>query len=251
MSRTANLVDIRELGNLDESAPRSLTSKICAQLRHDIVTCNLRPDAKLRIADLQERFSVSLSAIREALSRLTSEGYVVAIDQRGFRVAPVSLKDLTDLMRTRVQIESIALTQSIALGDIAWEARLAAAFHTLSRLPRSDPGQPNVMSDIWANAHGSFHRALIDACESPYLLQFRDVLYGQSERYRRLTVNVEPGRDVMTEHELIMKYTLNRDHKKAVSVLEAHFGETARILITHFREAPSVGASGKLKNQLR
>lgn len=217
---------------------RSLTSRVYGQLRRDIITCVLRPGVKLRINDLQIRFDVSLSAIREALSRLASDGLVVAADQRGFRVSPVSLADLNDVMRTRVQIECLALQQSIKLGDLDWEARVAATYYRLSRLPRASGSHPEMMSDDWADAHGAFHRSLVEACQSPWLLNFRDTLYEQTERYRRLTVNLEPARDVLTEHEALMAATLARQADKAASVLEEHLGLTAQILVSYFKANP-------------
>lgn len=44
------------------------------------------------------------------------------------------------------------------------------------------------VSDGWAAAHGAFHLALVSACDSPWLLRLRALLYAQSERYRRLSV---------------------------------------------------------------
>src|SRR5712672_2028195 len=71
-------------------------------LRADILACRLRPGVKLQINLLAEDLGVSLSGVREALSKLSAEGLVVAEPQRGFRVAPVSLEDLGDLTMTRI-----------------------------------------------------------------------------------------------------------------------------------------------------
>ena len=73
----------------DGQPVRSLTSAVFAQLRAEILSCRLKPGEKLLIAGLAQRFSVSLSAVREALSRLAAEDLVQAEDQRGFRVSPV------------------------------------------------------------------------------------------------------------------------------------------------------------------
>src|SRR5690349_6839687 len=65
----------------------NLTQRAYEELRADILSCRIPPGAKLKIQDLCTKFSVSLGAIREALSRLTSEGLVTAEPQRGFRAA--------------------------------------------------------------------------------------------------------------------------------------------------------------------
>ena len=88
---------------------------------------------KLHIAGLAKQFSVSLAAVREALSRLVADGLVQASDQRGFRVSPVSLADLDDVTQTRIDIEGLALRRSIERGDQAWLASVKSAFAATCR----------------------------------------------------------------------------------------------------------------------
>ena len=94
--------------SLTEDRPRSLTSAVQERLRTDILSTRLLPGQKLHIAGLAKQFSVSLAAVREALSRLVADGLVQASDQRGFRVSPVSPADLRDVTQTRVDIEGLA-----------------------------------------------------------------------------------------------------------------------------------------------
>ena len=51
-------------------------------------------------------------------SRLSAEGLVVAEPQRGFKVAPVSLEDLADLTKARIEIETLCITNSIEAGGV-------------------------------------------------------------------------------------------------------------------------------------
>ncbi len=97
--------------------PPSLTETVYETLRAEILACRLLPGRKLKIRELCGRFGVSLGAVREALSRLTAEGLVVAETQRSFQVAPVSAADLADLTRLRVDIEGLALRWAIAAGQ--------------------------------------------------------------------------------------------------------------------------------------
>src|ERR1700752_3462867 len=90
-------------------------------LRFELLNGVLCPGQKLRMVELAHRFTVSQSVIREALTRLAEQGLVVATPQRGFRVRELSVPDLADLTRVRVQIESLAFRQAIECGDVAWE----------------------------------------------------------------------------------------------------------------------------------
>lgn len=210
-------------------APKSLTAAVFEALRAEILNCRLAPGAKVRIGPLCKRFGVSLSAVREALSRLVAEGLVRVEEQRGFRIAPVSREDLDDLTRVRGEIEGLALRAAIERGDAEWEAGIIAAFHQLSRaFSNADRGSADRVSEL----HGKFHRALVAACGSPWLLHFRQVLYEQSERYRRLAIAYgEYRRDVDGEHRGLMEAALKRDADTAVARLGAHFSKTARILL--------------------
>ena len=215
-----------------DSSP-SLTQGAYEALRADLLACRILPGSRLKIQELCTQFSVSLGAIREALSRLTSEGLVMAEPQRGFRAAPISATDLQDLTMVRVEVESLCLRRAIEIGDVNWESRLVAAFHRLSRTPERAPADPIRSSDDWAEAHAAFHLALVDGCDSPWLLRLHSQLYDQSERYRRLSIPLaKQERNVGQEHQRILDATLKRDAKKAVALLTAHLTTTTNILLS-------------------
>jgi DNA-binding GntR family transcriptional regulator len=219
--------------NAINGAPSAnLTQAAYEGLRADLLACRILPGKKLKIQELCDRFSVSLGAVREALSRLTSEGLVIAEPQRGFHAAPISAADLADLTMVRVEIDALCLKRAIACGDVDWEARLIAAAHSLARTPEREPEDPARSNEEWANLHAAFHLALIDGCGSPWLIQLHGQLYAQSERYRRLSVPFAGRRrNVNKEHNAILKAALARDTKNAVALLTAHLERTTQILL--------------------
>src|SRR5882757_7754439 len=92
---------------------QNMTQGAYEALRADLLACRIAPGSRLKIQDLCRQHAVSLGAIREALSRLTSEGLVVAEPQRGFRVAPISAEELKDLYLARIELEGLCLKRSI------------------------------------------------------------------------------------------------------------------------------------------
>lgn len=213
-------------------ANSSLTQDAYERLRADLLACRLRPGARLRINDLCQALSVSLSAVREALSRLTSEGLVVAEPQRGFHAAPISAAELRDLTGVRTQIEGLCLERAIAAGDVGWEAELVAAYHRLSRTPEREAGDAQRMNEAWSATHAAFHAALVQGCDSPWLLRLRETLYAQSERYRRLSVSMAGvARDLGREHQDIMDAVLAHDAGRAKSLMAEHLERTTRVLL--------------------
>ena len=228
-----------------EATAASLTQAVYERLRADLLSCRLAPGDKLRIGELCERFSVSLGAVREALSRLTAEGLVVAEPQRGFRAAPISGDELRDLTAVRVEIEGMCLRRAIAAGDLAWEERLVAAHHRVARLPERDPDDAQRAGEAWSEAHAAFHRALVAGCDSPWLLRLREILYAQTERYRRLSVPLSRApRDLAREHREIAEAALDRNLDGAGALLASHLETTTCILLRALEPIP--GESGRI-----
>ncbi|WP_394838207.1 GntR family transcriptional regulator [Pendulispora rubella] len=211
----------------------TLATTLVDRVRADILAGALRPGEKLRLEHLAARYDVGRSPLREACGRLAAEGLVVIEDQRGFRVAPVSRKDLLDLTRTRQQIEALALRDSLAQGDLDWEARVTGALHKLERTPILVPGEPEALSPAWESAHRALHEALVDACTSTWLHRFRAVLYDQSERYRRLTVEYKRPdvRDVVAEHAALARAALSRDVERTCALMVEHVARTTDLVL--------------------
>jgi DNA-binding transcriptional MocR family regulator len=126
----------------DGTTGATRASAVYEQLRDDITRGVLEPGSKLRVGAISERYGVGASPLREALSRLSAEGLVARTDQRGFSVAALNWDELPVLTRNRVQLESLALAESIEHRDAAWEDQLALLVHRLSRTPAFTGGRP-------------------------------------------------------------------------------------------------------------
>jgi DNA-binding GntR family transcriptional regulator len=221
---------------------RSQAERAYRRLRAEILHGDLMPGERLRAADLQDRFGLGLTPIREALMRLSSENLVDAETHRGSRVMPASPDEFADLMTTRRLIERACLTAAIARGDTAWEAEIVAAMHLLSRTPLPVSVDDRAAATTWETHHRGFHFALVSACGSAWLLRFWNMLADQSERYRKVRLlhhrdAVAEVRDVNAEHADIMSAGLARDAERATSLMDAHLAATetsvARLLATY------------------
>ena len=199
-------------------------------LRSDILFGRRPPSSRLQLNELAEQHGVSLSVVREAVTRLASEDLVEATPQRGFRVRSLSLEHLRDLTWVRTQVETLAVRQSIAKGDVTWEANLVAAHHRLAVTPTYfEDGSGNTE---WMAAHAAFHAALAAAAGSPVLERLRRQLYDASELYRYWAGTLpHPARaHVADEHKAIFDAALAREADLAVDLLTQHLEATARNL---------------------
>jgi DNA-binding GntR family transcriptional regulator len=194
-------------------------------LRDRILTGYLAPGQRLKVDLLKEMLGTGASPIREALSLLTSDQLVDRLDQRGFRVSPVSVGQFNEILMLRCALESMALSQSIAAADQAWEESLVLAHHRLTRTPRDDV-------PVFEAHHKTFHMSLLAACVSPILLKFCDQLYDLNIRYRYLAGQSGgyAARDVASEHAAILHAAVDRDTQKATDELIQHYRRTGEFL---------------------
>jgi GntR family carbon starvation induced transcriptional regulator len=221
----------------DKDSPISTqASSVYDRLKDDILTGQLKPGVKLRLKDLIEKYDTGNSPLREALNRLSANGMVVREENRGFRVPPASTKELAELTRTRCWLEEIALRESIANGDSAWEERIVLAFHWITRTAQDADGSNLYTSPEWQQHHREFHLALISACNSSILMDFCEELGQRSFRYRNLAEVVEyRDRHELEEHRELQQAALNRDADLAVELLHKHFTATSEILLASGR----------------
>jgi DNA-binding GntR family transcriptional regulator len=222
---------------IEASSPRTMASILADSIRDDIISGVLPPESKLRLKDLATRYAAGVIPLREALSRLAMTGFVRVEDQRGFSVTGISVEELRDITSTRQRIETDALRNAIANGDIEWEGRILSSFHRLSKLSMKGPGSAPSLNREWEEAHDNFHHAILSGCTSRWLIHFAHILRDQTARYRHLSVKTEIGekRDVAAEHKAILDAILARDGELSCALLSQHFETTTQLVLARSR----------------
>ena len=191
------------------------------RIRADIVFGRVPPGQKLRLDRMKSDYAVSVSTLREILSRLAAEGLVLAEGQRGFEVPPVTERNLRELADLRLLIEGHALRQSFAAGDTEWEGRVVAAHHKLSVSERRRLSGDLGGTETWKRYDMEFHRALIFACGSAELMQTHEVVFEKYLRYLMVSLTFR-GQAAADEHGALRDAALARDAEGALEVLAIH-----------------------------
>jgi DNA-binding GntR family transcriptional regulator len=218
------------------TSPVTRTEQVYEMLRSDLLNGVLHPGQKLKMVELTERFGVSQSVVREALTRLTEQGLLVATPQRGFRVRDLSIEDIAELTETRIQVESVAMRLAVERGDLQWETGILAAHHRLDRTPVTrDDG---TVSEDWTVQHRDFHQSLLTGCGNRRLESVASSLRDSAELYRRWywVLTDDHQRDLAWEHQQLKDLALARDADRAIEVLTEHIDRAPSLLIAYARE---------------
>jgi DNA-binding GntR family transcriptional regulator len=191
------------------------------RIRRDIVFGRLRPAQKLTLDRMKEAYATSVSTLREILNRLASEGLIVAEGARGFQVMPISADNLRQIASMRVLLESHALKESFAAGDMEWEGRVVAAHHKLAVMEKQMAASVRGQAELWKRYDWEFHHALISACGSQVLLDTHATIYDRYLRYQMIAA-VYRGEVASGEHATLLKSALSRDWLTAQKTLSTH-----------------------------
>ena len=205
----------------------TVVEMLASAIRRDISFGVLRPDQKLKLADLRQAYGGSNHSMRETLRILSSEGVVEATNQRGFRVTSATEDDLRDILLVRLEVEKLGLKRSLERGDVAWESRVIAGLHSVSRADATVLKNPDDVTALeWDEACRDLIMTLISASGSPRISDMAAQFYGQSRRFRlallregRIDFAARAARRTELQNAIIA-----RDEPRALGVLEDEIG---------------------------
>jgi DNA-binding GntR family transcriptional regulator len=226
-SRFPSQNDRKNMSAKPRTGANTAKNKAIVLLREAILSGEFKGGQALFQEELAERFGVSLTPVREALTQLEHDGFVVIYPNRGTIVAPLSSDEALETFELRLFIETVALRSAIPVmtdQDIA-RSRLF--------LDYSSDVQP---SERIRNGL-AFHYALCEPCNKAQTLRMLRGLHKVSERYLRAFYIASPDLYIDTtrcEHEAIMELCLQRKVDETLAILTDHLRATFNALADHF-----------------
>lgn len=206
-----------------ETDKGSLSQVAWQTLLNDIVSGRLLPESRLRIGELRKTYGIGASPLREALSRLLADRFVVMQERKGFSVAPMSLAELRDLTDLRKVLEKQSLRISLEKGGDEWEAAVIGVYHRLVKAEQRLKDKVEGATEEWEVLNEQFHETLVSACDSEHLLRFRRMAYTYALRYRRVCLSITSvSRNAMAEHKALCDAALARDITLMCEIIDGH-----------------------------
>jgi DNA-binding GntR family transcriptional regulator len=189
--------------------PGDTAEEAYVRLRELIVESVFQPGQRLPQAMLMEVLHVGRTPLRTALSRLQSDGLVIATPNHGVAVAPVPVSSAEEIFTLRYLVEPPLLEASAAGISRRQLSRLRALLRRLEGVV-DDPA-------AFAVAHREFHTAERAAFTSPFIDELVLDMYRHLHRHQRTRL----------AREYAPKDFLRLD-RETVDALEAGDGRRAR-----------------------
>jgi GntR family transcriptional regulator, rspAB operon transcriptional repressor len=178
---------------------RGVAARVFETLRNDIIALSLAPGTVLSRADLQDRFGLSSTPVRDALMRLQEEGLVDVFPQHATVVSPIDLEKARQGQFLRRSVEQ-EIVRALALKPDP------AAIEQLRSLIRQQGAFAKLGEyAAFTNADQAFHKTMYDFATVSDLWHVVNRHGGHIDRLRRLHLPV-PGkmRDVVRDHQSIV-----------------------------------------------
>jgi DNA-binding GntR family transcriptional regulator len=221
---------------------QSTTDQVAAALREAILSGRIPPGGPLREAALGAELGVSRNTIREAARVLGSEGLVRHQMNRGFAVADITGRDVSDIYAARIALELAGVDALTWRRTPAVYKRLADLVDQLEQAFRR--------GDFAAVLEGDrlFHATLVGAAGSPRLSRFHTQL--QQEQRLALSLAERSSRQLgrTTDDHRQLLDALRGNPAQARAQLTAHLqtgaAELQRLLDLLARRQPDKARAG-------
>jgi DNA-binding GntR family transcriptional regulator len=190
-----------------------------AELRRLILAGALPPGSRLAQYELAGAMNMSITPLREAIRRLSSEGLIDLETHRDARVASMSATEARQLFEVRLSLDPSAAALAAQRRTDTDIAAMRAAVARLLPVTRA-------WGEEALTAHRAFHRALYLASHNDVMIRMLDDLWDKSDRYRRVGLELPPGDEPRTrdhrEHHELFDLIVAGDATGAAALMHEH-----------------------------
>ena len=215
-----------------ESKYFSLEEKVYHELEEEILTGKLKRGEALTEISLSKRLGVSRTPVRSAIRRLTEDGLIETVANRGSVVVGITEADMIDIYRVRVRLEGLAsklAAECISKEglDTLTEAVELAEFY----ISKKDTEKLKELDSV-------FHETVYKEANNRWLARTLSELHKKIRTYRKLSLTV-PGRleASVAEHRKILDAIARGDSAEADRLTALHIEAATDSMMLAFESA--------------
>ena len=212
--------NILKLGNYE-----LLSQKAYRVLKRAIIRGDLTPNSKLILTEIAKSLRISITPIREAISKLASEGLVTIIPNKGMIVKEIDIDDFQESLQVRAFLDGLIAklaTEKITNKEID---DMMEMMHEMEQRVKEDDRLTYNDLDI------KFHDFLLTIAGNKALKEIYNNLieHGYRFRLRTLKISDRMGKSLKEHREIALKIK-ERNSDEANRVSQKHIESILRSL---------------------
>ncbi len=193
-------------------------------LKNKLVNCEIPPGSMLNEAQLALELGFSRTPIREAISVLETEGYIVIVPKKGILVTDISLSDVLQIFQTRLEIEPIAL--KLASPNLPVE-------ELMNWRKKFSEGPIDVKNSFRTDM--SMHLFFIEHCNNVYIIEMMKKVI---DKNMRIIISSKQNQmhvgDAHNEHIEILNSLISQNFEQAASLMYKHISNCRKAAVDFF-----------------
>ncbi|MDK2907353.1 MAG: hypothetical protein PWQ66_1314 [Petrotoga sp.] len=203
----------------------NLASLIYDKIKERILSLEYPPDCILQERSLALEFGASRTPLREAIHRLSQEGWLIVNSRKNIKVRPVSTSNVKEVFQARRFLEIRAL--ELIFSDNNFYIQCRHQMGILFSVMRESKG--TLFSFI--SLDQSFHSVLFQVLNNPKIMKFWGSVSEEMIWLGMLAMDECRYDDVVKEHEQIVEAFKVGNKRLAQDALLEHLEKTERILL--------------------
>jgi GntR family transcriptional regulator, rspAB operon transcriptional repressor len=198
----------------------SISGQVFRTLRSAIVTMRLKPGEALSEQDIARRLDVSRQPVREAFIKLSEDGLLRVLPQRGSFVMKISTEAVTNARFVREAVECAIVREAARHIETAGLAALTALIAEQRKAARADDPEAFFVLDE------EFHRSIAAASGCIYAWKVIESAKAQMDRVRFLSLpEATPMRRLIAQHKAVLDGIAAGSGAAAASAMQTHLRE--------------------------
>ena len=204
---------------------RGVVDYVFRHVRDGVLGGYYVPGQRLIEADVTRELKVSRGPVREAFRRLSSEGLVETIPNRGAQVRRLSRREMMELFQIRGSLEVLAASLAAErCQDAEVRSEFQAETSSIWRDVSRSPGQGYIQEN------NQFHDAIVVASGNEQLLKLTRQQRLPMIMYQLYgSITLESIADSLKEHRLMATAILRGDSTEAAAVMAAHLKRASHV----------------------
>ncbi len=199
-------------------AAQPITPQIWRQLRERIIRNDLKPGNRISETEIAKSCRVSRQPVREAFIKLSEQGLLAVLPQRGTIISKIAYSAVLDARFLREAIEADIVAILTETPDAALISDLRGQILHQREVGEVDPTQ-------FIQLDERFHRTLAEAAGKGGAWKLLEGLKSQMDRVRFLSLNHFPVDKLIDQHEAIVDRIEDRDRAGANTAIRHHLRE--------------------------
>jgi len=210
---------------------KNLEDQIYGIVKSKIIWHEIKMGERIFDKNIAERLGVSRSIVRQVLTILIKEEFLVMIPRKGFYIREITKKEIEEMYNIRQVLESYATELAVPrINDIDIN-RLEKVFKKAKGDLKLNKVESFIETDI------ELHLLLINNCGNKYLKKTISKYNDRYAFYRIIDLSrVERARESYFEHYKIFMAVKEKKSKLAAALMAKHIEDAKHIILNNFEE---------------